>query len=103
MTDLPAQPQGAPTIHTVEFRGRGGEYFRIWIVNIALSVLTLGIYTAWAKVRTQRYFYGNTYLAGESFVYHASAWRSIRAGSRSYSAPGTRQPPHSAWPVTTTG
>ncbi|MEJ0026622.1 MAG: YjgN family protein [Rhizomicrobium sp.] len=75
MSDLPAQPDGAPTIHTVEFRGRGGEYFRIWIVNIALSVLTLGIYTAWAKVRTQRYFYGNTYLAGQSFEYHASAWR----------------------------
>ncbi|MEI9988916.1 MAG: YjgN family protein [Rhizomicrobium sp.] len=75
MPDLPAQPDGAPTIHTVEFRGRGGEYFRIWIVNIALSVLTLGIYTAWAKVRTQRYFYGNTYLAGHSFEYHASAWR----------------------------
>jgi uncharacterized membrane protein YjgN (DUF898 family) len=67
--------QGAPTIHTLEFHGRGAEYFRIWIVNVALSVLTLGIYTAWAKVRTQRYFYGNTYLAGNSFEYHASPWR----------------------------
>lgn len=75
MPDMPARPDGAPTIHTVEFRGRGAEYFRIWIVNVALSVLTLGIYTAWAKVRTQRYFYGNTYLAGQSFEYHASAWR----------------------------
>ncbi|MEJ0042043.1 MAG: DUF898 family protein [Rhizomicrobium sp.] len=26
-------------------------------------------------MRTQRYFYGNTYLAGQSFEYHASAWR----------------------------
>jgi uncharacterized membrane protein YjgN (DUF898 family) len=65
----------ATTIHAVEFRGRGGEYFRIWIVNIALTVLTLGIYSAWAKVRTQRYFYGNTFVAGHSFEYHASAWR----------------------------
>ena len=31
------------------------------------------------------------------------AWRSIFCGSRSYSAPGTRQPPHSASPVMTTG
>jgi uncharacterized membrane protein YjgN (DUF898 family) len=75
MTDLPAQPEGAPTIHGVEFRGRGGEYFRIWIVNVALSVLTLGLYSAWAKVRTQRYFTGNTFLADESFEYHGSAWR----------------------------
>ena len=75
MSDEAAQPQGAPAIHEVEFRGRGGEYFRIWIVNLALSVLTLGLYSAWAKVRTQRYFYGNTYLAGQSFEYHASPWR----------------------------
>src|ERR1700761_2616002 len=75
MSDMLAQPHGAPTILAVEFRGRGAEYFRIWIVNVALSVLTLGLYSAWAKVRTQRYFYGNTYLAGQSFEYHASAWR----------------------------
>jgi uncharacterized membrane protein YjgN (DUF898 family) len=75
MSDLPAQPDGAPTIHKVEFHGRGAEYFRIWIVNVALSVITLGIYSAWAKVRTQRYFYGNTVLAGQSFEYHANPWR----------------------------
>jgi uncharacterized membrane protein YjgN (DUF898 family) len=75
MTGEAAQPGGAPTIHTVEFRGRGAEYFRIWIVNVALTLLTLGIYSAWAKVRTVRYFYGSTYLAGHSFEYHGKAWR----------------------------
>ncbi|MEQ1742946.1 MAG: YjgN family protein [Candidatus Nitrotoga sp.] len=54
------------------FSGNGNEFFRIWIVNLLLSVLTLGIYSAWAKVRTQRYFYGNTQLAGSSFEYLAS-------------------------------
>lgn len=53
------------------FRGRAGEYFGIWIVNVLLTIITLGIYSAWAKVRRQRYFYGNTYLAGSSFEYHA--------------------------------
>jgi len=55
-----------------EFRGQAGEYFRIWIVNIALTLLTLGIYSAWAKVRTQRYFCANTYLDGSNFEYLAS-------------------------------
>lgn len=55
-----------------EFRGDGGEFFRIWIVNIVLTVLTLGIYSAWATVRTNRYFYGNTYLDGDAFDYLAS-------------------------------
>jgi len=75
MPDLHAPAGGAPITHAVEFRGRGGEYFRIWIVNVALTVMTLGIYSAWAKVRTQRYFYGNTYVAGHSFEYHARPWR----------------------------
>src|SRR5690348_8005620 len=53
-----------------EFTGRGGEYFRIWIVNLALTIITLGIYSAWAKVRRLQYFYRNTTLYGSSFDYH---------------------------------
>ncbi|HEY0302921.1 MAG TPA: DUF898 family protein, partial [Rhizomicrobium sp.] len=75
MPESHAPGDDALTVHAVEFRGRGAEYFRIWVVNVALTVLTLGVYSAWAKVRTQRYFYGNTYLAGHSFEYHASAVR----------------------------
>lgn len=54
------------------FTGKAGEYFGVWIVNIILSVITLGIYSAWAKVRNKRYFYGNTKLNGSSFSYLAS-------------------------------
>ena len=53
--------------HQIEFEGKGGEYFRIWIVNVLLSIVTLGIYSAWATVRTRRYFYANVKLAGEGF------------------------------------
>lgn len=55
-----------------EFSGNGFEYFKIWIVNILLTVLTLGIYSAWAKVRNKQYFHGNTTLDGGSFAYLAS-------------------------------
>jgi len=54
-----------------EFTGKAVEYFSIWIVNVALTILTLGIYSAWAKVRTNQYFYGNTLLDGASFRYLA--------------------------------
>lgn len=57
-------------IETLEFRGSGGEYFGIWIVNLVLTILTLGIYSAWAKVRRLRYFYQHTELAGAHFDYH---------------------------------
>ncbi|MBX2884229.1 MAG: DUF898 domain-containing protein [Granulosicoccus sp.] len=64
--------------HLFEFRGSGGEYFKIWIVNILLSILTLYIYSAWAKVRTNRYFYGNTYVADSSFEYHATPMQILK-------------------------
>lgn len=56
--------------HGFKFNGSGAEYFKIWIVNLLLTVLTLGIYSAWAKVRRLQYFYRNTQLAGASFDYH---------------------------------
>lgn len=62
---VPAQTQ----VHRFEFTGSASEYFRIWIVNVFLTIITLGIYAAWAKVRTRQYFYANTRLAGQPFEY----------------------------------
>lgn len=56
----------------LEFTGSGSEFFRIWIVNILLSIVTLGIYSAWAKVRTNKYLYSCTKLEGSSFEYHGN-------------------------------
>ncbi len=53
------------------FTGTASEYFRIWIVNLALTIVTLGVYSAWAKVRSERYFYGNTSVGGTPFEYLA--------------------------------
>lgn len=57
---------------SLRFTGSGKEYFKIWIVNILLTIITLGIYSAWAKVRNTRYFYGNTLLDNAPFEYHAN-------------------------------
>lgn len=64
--------QQYPVNHPFSFYGAGREYFRIWIVNISLTILTLGIYSAWAKVRNLNYFYANTEVAESRFHYHAS-------------------------------
>ncbi|HCY64720.1 MAG TPA: DUF898 domain-containing protein [Oxalobacteraceae bacterium] len=60
------------TTQRFEFTGSGGEYFRIWIVNLLLSIVTLGVYSAWAKVRRLQYFYRNTRIAGDIFDYHGN-------------------------------
>jgi uncharacterized membrane protein YjgN (DUF898 family) len=67
-----ANAAGPGKRHPVEFSASAGEYFRIWIVNLALTIVTLGIYSAWAKVRKRRYFYGHTRIDGESFEYRAN-------------------------------
>ena len=72
MTDdllLPRHP-AAPAPEPLRFTGTGAEYFRIWIVNLLLTIVTLGIYSAWAKVRRLQYFHRHTQLAGSGFDYH---------------------------------
>ena len=56
----------------LSFEGSGFEYFKIWIVNILLTVITVGLYYPWAKVRNRRYFYANTRFEDRSFEYHAT-------------------------------
>ena len=61
-------PREAPFL----FTGDTGDYFRIWIVNACLSLVTLGIWSAWAKVRTTQYLRAHTTLDGFPFTYDAN-------------------------------
>lgn len=72
-------PEPPPSEARLRFTGSGAEYFRIWSVNLTLTILTLGLYSAWAKVRRLQYFYRHTELDGAVFDYVASP-RSILLG-----------------------
>src|SRR6266849_4419947 len=67
-----SSPRAPEQLH---FTGNGAEYFGIWIVNLLLTIITLGIYSAWAKVRRLQYFYRHTEVAGSSFDFHGSPTR----------------------------
>jgi len=78
MTDnatLPDASANPASTHPVVFSGSAHEYFPIWIVNVLLTIVTLGVYSAWAKVRNLRWFCGHTQLDGHSFAYHATGWQ----------------------------
>lgn len=64
------ETSAAPERYGFEFTASANEYFKIWIVNLFLTIITLGIYAAWAKVRTRRYIWANTILAGHPFTFH---------------------------------
>ncbi|MDA7417861.1 YjgN family protein [Xenophilus arseniciresistens] len=71
--ETPASSSGTPAIeaHRIGFSGDGGVYFGVWIVNVLLTIITLGLYTPWARRRTARYFYGHTDVAGQPLEFTA--------------------------------
>src|SRR5258706_13977989 len=59
-------------LNRVDFTAATDDYVRLCILNLALPVVALGIYSAWAKVRKRRYFYSHTRIDGEGFEYLAN-------------------------------
>lgn len=70
-SDISASDSSKKQRYQFLFTGSGWEYFKIWIVNLLLTIVTVGIYSAWAKVRNKQYFYGNTHIADATFEYTA--------------------------------
>ena len=57
--------------YPLAFSGSGGEFFRVWIVNVLLTVVTFGFYTPFARRRTAQYFYGHTLVADSPLEFTA--------------------------------
>lgn len=81
--DAPAWARPAPSTraderHAVTFSGSGSEYFRIWIVNLLLTLLTLGLYYPWAKARRLKYFMTATRVAGHALDFHGQPRQMLR-------------------------
>jgi uncharacterized membrane protein YjgN (DUF898 family) len=51
------------------YHGTVGRIFRIWLVNILLKIVTLGIYSFWGKTRLRRYIVGSFSLLNDRFEY----------------------------------
>ena len=55
--------------YSSSFRGKGSEFFGVVVINWLLTVITLGLYYPWAKERTLKYLYANTYLENDRFQF----------------------------------
>lgn len=71
-SEAPAASGSDGIPRTIQFTGSAREYFGIWIVNLALGIATVGVYSAWAKVRSRQYFLGHTLILGDRMEYHAT-------------------------------
>ncbi|MEZ5658973.1 MAG: YjgN family protein [Burkholderiaceae bacterium] len=54
----------------VTFVGTGGTYFGIWITNLLLMIVTLGLYYPWARVRKLQFFASNTVIGDYPMHFH---------------------------------
>lgn len=68
--DTPSVP-GQP-LRRLFFHGEGGALLGIYIVNLLFTLLTLGGYYFWGKVRVRQYLYSQTEFEGDSFGYHGT-------------------------------
>jgi uncharacterized membrane protein YjgN (DUF898 family) len=59
-------------IHRFQFHAVGGSLFGIHIVNVLLTLVTLGLYYFWGKVRVRRYLMSQTEFEGDRFAYHGT-------------------------------
>ncbi|MFO0775008.1 MAG: DUF898 family protein [Nitrospiraceae bacterium] len=67
----PTRPP-APKTYRLSFSGSGRTLFGIHIVNVCLTLITLTIYSFWAKVRVRKFLYSQSAFAGDRFAYHGT-------------------------------
>ncbi|MBN9372400.1 DUF898 domain-containing protein [Hydrogenophaga sp. YM1] len=78
--EAPGAPDARPPVQTlpIRFTGSGSEYFRIWIVNLLLVLVTFTLYWPFARARRIAYFQNNTLVGDDPLGFHANPWKMFR-------------------------
>lgn len=77
---VPDVPSGGATdgSRKASFHGSGGPLFVIHLVNGFLTMITMGIYVYWAKVKVRRYLLGQAEFEGDRFEFHGTGKELLR-------------------------
>src|SRR5665811_898373 len=71
------------TSHSFSYDGKLGPHYKIFLANLVLSIITLGIYHFWARRRIRRYLAANLVLNHDRFEYTGYGkelfWGSVKA------------------------
>lgn len=67
-TSLGEDQQDNPA--ALRHRSEVREVFNLWIVNLLLSILTLGLYSFWGRTKMRQLLWSRTSLLGDDFEYH---------------------------------
>ena len=67
-----AQPklsQQHPNLNEIIYDSRTGQVYKIWLLNLLLNIITLGVYSFWGKTRLRKYVTGSFSLQDDRFEY----------------------------------
>lgn len=64
---------------SVRFTAAGRDYFRLWIVNLLLTIVTLGFYLPFAKVRQLRFFHAHTLIDDAPLAFDGDPRKLLRS------------------------
>lgn len=56
-------------VHDLAYDGKTNELFKIYFLNLFLSILTLGVYHFWGKTRKRRYLTSSVHIENDRFEY----------------------------------
>lgn len=65
-------PPAAPSRYHMAFHGTGGGLFLLILKNVLLTLVSFGVYAAWATTARRKYVWQNMEFHGQRFVYHGT-------------------------------
>jgi uncharacterized membrane protein YjgN (DUF898 family) len=68
-SDARSPAQIASLQQMLHYDGKLGDLYRIYLVNLLLTIVTLGIWRFWGITRLRRYVWSRTSMAGDRFEY----------------------------------
>jgi uncharacterized membrane protein YjgN (DUF898 family) len=68
----PTADPGPGPVRKLTFHGAAGTLFGIYVVNVLLTIATLGFYRFWGKVRVRSFMLSQTSFEGDRFAYHGT-------------------------------
>ncbi len=85
-SDLDNKPDDSDLfpIHHPIFWGRGRTLFGIFIVNTFFTLLSLGLYSFWGRVRIRQFLSSQTSFAHTRFSYHGTPQELLKGWSKAF-------------------
>lgn len=78
MTKMQQQTKSQNIENRFEYDGSTRQIFGIWIINILLGVITLGIYSFWGRTRMRKYVANGFSLLKDRFEYNGTGGELFR-------------------------